>query len=66
MAATGPPQPLRGQPGVAAVLEYLEARATEPCGRTVPQGVLDALKFIESAGGVPDADKVSSSPLRAP
>ena len=36
----------------AQLIDYLEARAQEPCGKTVPQSILSALSFIESCADV--------------
>ena len=39
--------------GVQQVADYLETLAAEPCARTVPQGIMSSIKFLETAGGVP-------------
>ena len=41
------------------VMDYLEVLAAEPCGRTVPRSVLQALAFGEDKGGVPVGERIS-------
>ena len=40
---------------------YLEARANEPCGRTVPGSIYKTFIFMEVAGEVEEADQMSRS-----
>ena len=40
---------------------YLEARANEPCGRTVPGSMYKTFIFMEVAGEVEEADQMSRS-----
>ena len=54
-----------GDDGIVAVIAYLEERAGEPCATTVPQEFLYALGFFEESGGVPEATRVSKSPVVA-
>jgi len=42
-------------------VQLLRARATEPCGRTVPGSLLEALAFFEKRGGVPADLRVSAN-----
>ena len=47
-------QALHGVPWpatAAQVVDYLEMRAGEPCGRTVPGSILSALAFVEEEYG---------------
>eukprot|EP00974_Lingulodinium_polyedra_P008892 850562-Lingulodinium_polyedra.AAC.1 len=47
-------------PGTAMqIVDYLESRAEEPCGRTVPHSVLSALSFLEERGEVPVESRFS-------
>eukprot|EP00438_Fugacium_kawagutii_P021417 Skav230575 [mRNA] locus=scaffold971:157894:160071:- [translate_table: standard] len=39
---------------------YLEARAAEPCGKSVPGSVLKTLLFMESAGEIDDEEKIGN------
>ena len=41
---------------------YLEARANEPCGRSVPGSVFKTFIFMEVAGEVEEKDQMSRSP----
>ena len=43
--------------------DYLEERAAEPCGRTVPRSVLAALSFMEEKGDVTRENRVSTTPM---
>jgi hypothetical protein len=38
---------------LSQIIDYLSARAEEPCPRSVPTSFLSALAFVESAGAVP-------------
>ncbi|CAE7206140.1 unnamed protein product [Symbiodinium natans] len=49
-------------PSAAHFVAYLEARAAEPCGRSVPGSCLKSLMFIESAGELHASDKISAHP----
>ena len=42
------------------LVRYLESRAEEPCGRTVPGTIQRAVVFVESAGEVPPCDTVAT------
>ena len=52
-----------GFPDAGTFLAYLEARASEPCGRTVLRSALDALQYMKDLGKVPPADQVASTRL---
>ena len=52
-----------GPPGVAQLLDFLNERAAGPCPRSVPQGIVDAVRFVEVAGGVPPEERLCSHPL---
>ena len=41
------------------VLDYLDARMSEPCGKSVPKAVAASLGFVERAGGVAEEDRIS-------
>ena len=41
---------------------YLESRAEEPCGRTVPGSIFKTLIFVENAGEVLPEDQVNRNP----
>ena len=41
---------------------YLEARANEPCGRTVPGSIYKTFIFMEVAGEVPEDEQMSRAP----
>lgn len=41
---------------------YLEARANEPCGRSVPTSIFKTLMFMEHAGEVPLEDQMNRKP----
>ena len=41
---------------------YLECRANEPCGRTVPDSVYRTLIFMENAGEIPPEEQLNKSP----
>eukprot|EP00971_Amphidinium_carterae_P118410 2346068-Amphidinium_carterae.1 len=43
------------------VILYLNALATEPCGRTVPRGIIAALSFFETRGGTPQGHLLSEA-----
>ncbi len=57
LARTGRPWPVT----VSPLLEYLAERADEPCARSALTGVLSALAFVEVAGGVAFASRLSTS-----
>ena len=44
---------------VGVFLDYLHERRIEPCARTVPAAILSCLSFVEKAGGVPAAERLS-------
>ena len=41
---------------------YLEARANEPCGRSIPSSVFKTLMFMENAGEIPPEKQLCKSP----
>ena len=43
-------------------MAYLEARAAEPCGRSVPGSCFKTLLFMESAGELLASAKISAHP----
>ena len=45
------------------VVDYLEALATEPCGRTVPRSVIQGLSFMEEKGEVPYEKRLSNATM---
>ena len=45
------------------IIDYMEERAHEDCGHTMPGSVLSALQLMEAVGGVPPEDRMGSSPL---
>ncbi len=45
------------------IIDYLEERAQEGCGHTVPGSVLAALQLMESIGGVEKERRLGGSPL---
>ncbi|CAJ1387205.1 unnamed protein product, partial [Effrenium voratum] len=47
----------------ADVMAYLEERALEPCGPTVPGTILSALGLLESVGGLPKEQRLSLDPV---
>ena len=49
-------------PSAEHFVAYLHVRAAEPCGRTVHASCLKSLLFLESAGELSEADKVSRHP----
>ena len=55
LAAVGSPWPRSTED----MLEYLEARAAEPCAKSVLRTVLGALSFLERGGGVPERSQIS-------
>ena len=50
--------------GDIVLADYLNALADEPCGRTVPQTVVDSVAFFEGAGGVPASQLHVATPGR--
>eukprot|EP00971_Amphidinium_carterae_P255294 5068136-Amphidinium_carterae.1 len=40
---------------------YLNALAAEPCGRTVPRGIIAVLSFFETRGGTPQGHLLSEA-----
>ena len=45
------------------LIDYMEERAQEDCGHTMPGSVLSALQLMEAVGGVPPEDRMGSPPL---
>eukprot|EP00971_Amphidinium_carterae_P189197 3755813-Amphidinium_carterae.2 len=43
------------------VISYLNELAMEPCGRTVPRGIVAALSFFETRGGTPQGHLLSEA-----
>ena len=41
---------------------YLESRADEPCGHTIPGSIFKTLMFMENAGEYPPAEQLGKSP----
>ena len=41
---------------------YLEARADEPCGKSIPASLLKTLIFMENAAEVPKSDQINNAP----
>ena len=54
-----------GYPDLQGFLAYLEARAGEPCGRTVLRSAFEALGYMEEMGQVPTSARVSATRLAA-
>ena len=52
-----------GFPEVRDLLDYLEARAAEPCGKTVLQSAVEAVNFLETVGSVPAELRISHATL---
>ena len=48
---------------IEIVLDYLHERVGEPCARSVPEAILASLVFMEKAGCVASADKLSILPI---
>ena len=44
------------------LVKYLEARAEEPCGRTVPGAIQRSMVFMEAAGEVAACDAIAKQP----
>ena len=55
--------PFSGLPAERDLLDYLEARASEPCGKTVLQSAIEAVNFMETVGAVPQELQVSHAAL---
>ena len=51
-------------PNGAQLAAYLQARAAEPCGKSVPVSCEKTILFIEAAGEAGQDAKVSCSPAR--
>ena len=49
--------------GVKDVIDYIEQRLEDGCGKTVPESFSVALHFMESLGRVPDVDRISNDEL---
>ena len=43
----------------AQIVDYVEVRAAEPCGRTMPRLILSALGYLEERGEVPVEHRIS-------
>ena len=52
-----------GFPTALDLLDYLEARAAEPCGKTVLQSAVEAVNFLEMVGAVPAELRISHATL---
>ena len=52
-----------GFPAARDLLDYQEARAAEPCGKTVLQSALEAVILFETVGGVPPDQRISQDSL---
>ena len=48
---------------MGVLLDYLHERRLEPCARTVPAAILCCLGFVEKAGGIPAAERLSDMQL---
>lgn len=59
LRALGRPWPLQ----VWEILEYVEARVSEPCRKTTLRSFHSALSFMERAGGVRTSEGFASDPL---
>lgn len=44
--------------GPSDIIDYLEERALEPCGPTIPGSLLMALQLVEAVGGVPRGERL--------
>ena len=49
--------------GVKDVIDYIEQRLEDGCGKTVPETFSVSLHFMESLGRVPDVDRISNDEL---
>ena len=49
--------------GPAEIIDYLEERALEPCGPTIPASLLMALQMVESVGGVPKDERLGQNSM---
>ena len=49
-------------PSAEQFVAYLQARAAEPCGRTVPASCVKSLIFVEAAGELPEQECISGHP----
>jgi hypothetical protein len=47
---------------ITQISDYCEERAMEPCGKTVPQSILEAMAFMEDKGGVAKTERLSLDP----
>ena len=45
------------------IIDYLEERALEPCGHTVPSSLLQSLQLLESVGGQDKEKRLGGSPI---
>ena len=44
------------------MIEYLDVRMEEPCGRTVPEAIKGAIGFVEGSGGGHTHQRLSLNP----
>ena len=49
--------------GVKDLIDYMQHRVDDGCGRSVPQALHTALALIEQTGRVPECDRISDDPL---
>ena len=42
---------------------YLEARADEPCGKSIPASLLKTLIFMENAAEIPKGEQINNAPI---
>ena len=59
IGACGAPWPAH----IGVVLDYLQERVEEPCGRTIPEAILATLAFFEKVGCVLSADRLCAAPI---
>lgn len=45
--------------GPSDIVDYLHFRGSEPCGPSVPDGILMALRFIDKTSGLQEMEKFS-------
>ena len=48
---------------IGVVLDYLQNRVAETCGRSVPNAILEALSFMERKGGVAADQRLADLPI---
>ena len=49
--------------GVKDVIDYIESRLEDGCGKTVPETFSVALHFVETLGRIPEIDRISNEEL---